>query len=221
MPLITIVGAGPGLGLEIARAFGRRGFDVALVARTQTKLDSLVQTLAGEGITAHGFTADISKPETVTTAIRAIKDTLGPIDVLEFSPADSSLAAVNVLEVTMENLQPQIDFYLGGALTVVGAVLPDMIAAGHGTVLITTGGGSFSPMPFLGNVNIAAAGLRNWTLNLHNALQPKGVYVAHMGITALIGGGHPDAEPDVIAEALAQLHDERQLPELHYVAYNG
>lgn len=221
MPLITIIGAGPGLGLEIARAFGRRGFDVALVARTQAKLDALAQTLAGEGINAHGFAADISRPETVTTAIRTIKDTLGPIDVLEFSPADSSLAPVDVLEVTMENLQPQIDFYLGGALSAVGAVLPDMIAAGHGTVLITTGGGSFSPMPFLGNVNIAAAGLRNWTVNLHNALQPKGVYVAHMGITALIGGGHPDAEPDVIAEALAGLHDERQLPELHYVAYSG
>ena len=221
MPLITIIGAGPGLGLEIARAFGRRGFDVALVARTQTKLDSLVQTLVGEGITAHGFAADISRPETLTTAIHTIKDTLGPIDVLEFSPADPSLAPVDVLDVTMENLQPQIDFYIGGALNAVGAVLPDMIAAGEGTVLVTTGGGSISPMPFLGNVNIAAAGLRNWTLNLHTALQPKGVYVAHMGITALIGGGHPDAEPDVIAEALAQLHDERQLPELHYVAYNG
>lgn len=220
MPLITIIGAGPGLGLEVARAFGRRGFDIALVARTQARLDALAQTLAGEGITAHGFAADISRPETVTTAIRTIKDTLGPIDVLEFSPADSSLAPVDVLEVTMENLQPQIDFYLGGALNAVGAVLPDMIAAGKGTILITTGGGSFSPMPFLGNVNIAAAGLRNWTLNLHNALQPQGVYVAHMGITALIGGGHPDAEPDVIAEALARLHDERQLPELHYVAYN-
>lgn len=221
MPLITIVGAGPGLGLEIARAFGRRGFDAALVARTQAKLDALVQTLAGEGVTAHGFAADVSRPDTITTALRSIRDTLGPIDVLEFSPADPALAHVDVLEVTMENLQPQIGFYLGGALNAVGAVLPDMIAAGQGTVLITTGGGSISPMPFLGNVNIAAAGLRNWTLNLHNALQPKGVYVAHMGITALIGGGHPDAEPDVIAEALARLHDERRQPELHYVAYNG
>lgn len=221
MPLITIIGAGPGLGLEIARAFGRRGFDVALVARDQARLDTLAKTLEGEGVRALGFTADVSRPETITSALAEIKGTLGPIDVLEFSPADPSLAPVDVLEVTMENLQPQIDFYLGGALAAVGAVLPDMIAAGNGAVLVTTGGGSISPMPFLGNVNIAAAGLRNWTLNLHNALAERGVYVAHVGITALIGAGHPDAEPDVIAQAYVKLYDERKDAELHHVAYDG
>ena len=221
MPLITIIGAGPGLGLEIARTFGRKGFDVALVARDQTRLDALAQTLADEGVHARGFTADVSEPETVVSALRSIKDALGPIDVLEFSPADPTLAPVDALEVTMENLQPQIDFYVGGALSAVGAVLPDMIAAGTGTVLITTGGGSISPVPFLGNINIAAAGLRNWTLNLHTALRDRGVYVAHVGITALIGGGHPDAEPAVIAQAYGALYDERQDAELHYVAYDG
>ncbi|MDY0946013.1 SDR family NAD(P)-dependent oxidoreductase [Frigoribacterium sp. CFBP9039] len=221
MPLITIIGAGPGLGLEIARAFGRKGFDVALVARDQAKLDTLAKTLEGEGVRAQGFTADVSRPETITSALTEIKGTLGPIDVLEFSPADPSLAPVDVLDVTMENLQPQIDFYLGGALASVGWVLPDMIEAGNGTVLVTTGGGSISPMPFLGNVNIAAAGLRNWTLNLHDPLAEKGVYVAHVGITALIGAGHPDAEPDIIARAYVKLYDERQAAELHHVAYDG
>ena len=221
MPLITIIGAGAGLGLEIARAFGQRGFDVALVARDQAKLGALAATLEGEGIRARGFTADVSRPATITSALAEIKGALGPIDVLEFSPADPSLAPVDVLDVTMENLQPQIDFYLGGALASVGAVLPDMIAAGNGAVLVTTGGGSISPMPFLGNVNIAAAGLRNWTLNLHDALAEKGVYVAHVGITALIGAGHPDAEPDVIARAYVKLYDERRDAELHHVAYDG
>lgn len=221
MPLIAIIGAGPGLGLEIARTFGQKGFDVALVARNKSKLDDLARTLESEGIRARGFTADVGVPGTITSALTSIKDTLGPIDVLEFSPADPTLAPVGVLEVTAENLQPQIDFYLGGALTAVGAVLPDMIAAGAGTVLVTTGGGSISPMPFLGNINIAAAGLRNWTLNLHNALHTTGVYVAHVGITALIGGGHPEAEPAVIAKAYAKLHDDRQEAELHYIAYDG
>ncbi|MBM7389709.1 NAD(P)-dependent dehydrogenase (short-subunit alcohol dehydrogenase family) [Clavibacter michiganensis] len=221
MPLITIIGAGPGLGLEIARAFGRKGFDVALVARDRSKLDGLARTLAAEGIRARGFTADVTEPDTIRDALRSIRDELGPIDVLEFSPADRTLESVDAVDVTMENLQPQIDFYLGGAVAAIGAVLPDMIAAGSGTVLVTTGGGSLAPTPARGNINIAAAGLRNWTLNLHAALAERGVYVAFVAITALIGGGRPDAEPDVIAQAYVTLHDERQDAELHYVAYDA
>ncbi|MGF0118695.1 hypothetical protein ACQFYA_20580 [Promicromonospora sp. Marseille-Q5078] len=41
MPSIAIVGAGPGMGLAIARTFGSRGFDVALIARNRAKLDAL------------------------------------------------------------------------------------------------------------------------------------------------------------------------------------
>jgi short-subunit dehydrogenase len=35
MPAIAIVGAGPGLGLSIAKVFGSHGFDIALISRTQ------------------------------------------------------------------------------------------------------------------------------------------------------------------------------------------
>jgi hypothetical protein len=91
-----------------------------------------------------------------------------------------------------------------------------MIAAGSGTVLITTGGGSINPRPAFGNIGIATAGLRNYALNLHNALRDKGVYVAYVAISALIGAGHPDAEPSVIAKAYVDLYNARQDPELFY-----
>lgn len=221
MPLITIIGAGPGLGLEIARAFGQKGFDVALVARDQSKLDALAETLGSEGIHARGFTADVREPQTIKNAVESIRAALGPIDVLEFSPADHTLESVDALNVTMDNLQPQIDFYLGGAVTAIGAVLPEMISAGAGTVLVTTGGGALSQTPVRGNVNIAAAGLRNWTLNLNKALADKGVYVGFVAITALIGGGRPDAEPAVIAQSYVKLYEERKDAELHYVAYDA
>ena len=59
MPTIAIVGAGPGLGLAIARTFGSRGFDVALISRSREKLESLVTELAQDGITAAAFPADV------------------------------------------------------------------------------------------------------------------------------------------------------------------
>lgn len=218
MPVIAIVGAGPGLGLEIARAFGGTGFAVALVARNADKLDHLVAELRAEGIQAAGFPGDITKPDTITEAFTRIKQRFGAIDILEFSPADQTLNAVGVLAVTPETLQPQIDFYVTGAIHTVKQVVPDMIAAKSGTILITTGGGSITPVPALANINIAAAGLRNWTLNLHNELRSHGVYVAYIAISAWIGTGRPDAAPEVIAQSYLKLYEARTDPELHYVA---
>ena len=57
MPTIAIVGAGPGLGLAIARRFGREGFRVALVSRAESKLDALAARLAEDGIQAAGLPA--------------------------------------------------------------------------------------------------------------------------------------------------------------------
>jgi hypothetical protein len=63
-----------------------------------------------------------------------------------------------------------------------------MIAAGSGTILVTTGGGSITPVPFLANVNIAATGLRNWILNLRTELKPKLGTVVGIGQAAQIRG---------------------------------
>lgn len=221
MSVIAIVGAGHGLGIEIARAFGRKGFAVALVARDTAKLDALASELQADGIEAAGFAGDINKPDTITEAFTLIKQRYGPVDVLEFSPLDRTLHPVGVLDVEPANLQPQLDFYIGGAVHAVRQVAPDMIAAQSGTILITTGGGSITPVTAMANINIAAAGLRNWTLNLHNELKPHGIHVAHVAISAWLGGGHPDAEPEVIAARYVKLHETRDEPELHHVALDS
>ena len=68
MPTIAIVGAGPGMGLAIARTFGERGFDVALISRTHARLDALAGQLAAEGITAAGFAADVMDRASLSAA---------------------------------------------------------------------------------------------------------------------------------------------------------
>ncbi|ULH18166.1 SDR family NAD(P)-dependent oxidoreductase (plasmid) [Deinococcus sp. KNUC1210] len=209
MPTITVVGAGPGLGLAIARRFGREGFNVALLARTREKLDTLVAELATEGITAAGFTADILDPSTVAPAFEAMKERFGSVDVFEFSPAPhspiSGFSMDGPLDVTYDNLQPQLEYYLYGAITAAQQVLPAMLEAGKGTLLFTTGGGSISPSPIMGNVNAAQAALRNWVLNVHQVVAKRGVYAAHVAISAWIGQT-PGAEPSTIAELYWDLY---------------
>ncbi|MEV5955771.1 SDR family NAD(P)-dependent oxidoreductase [Streptomyces sp. NPDC051987] len=170
MPTIAVIGAGPGMGLAIARTFGSRGFDVALIARTKDKLQALVDQLGQEGITAEAFPADVLDRPSLTAALDAVKARFGGVDVLEYSPAPHSPVPGHTLavpsEATPDNLQPQIEYNLYGAITAAQAVLPAMREAGAGSLLFTTGGGSVDPVPMLGNVNAAAAALRNWVINL-------------------------------------------------------
>ncbi|MDX3233540.1 SDR family NAD(P)-dependent oxidoreductase [Streptomyces sp. ME19-01-6] len=221
MPTIAIVGAGTGMGLAIARTFGSRGFDVALISRTKEKLQTLVGQLGQEGITAEAFAADVLDRPSLTAALDAVKARFGGIDVLEYSPAAHSpvpgLTLVAPSEVTADNLQPQIEYVFYGAVAAGRTVLPAMREAGAGTLLFTSGGGSVDPIPMLGNVNAAGAALRNWVINLGKELDGSGVHAAHVAINVWIGDGGPEgfptATPEQIAPVYWDLHENRDRSE--------
>ena len=216
MPTIAIVGAGPGLGLSIARVFGSRGFDVALISRSKDKLDTLVAELATAEITAAGFPADVADTAQLTGALQDAIARFGRIDVLEFSP-HAGLTRTAPKDVTLDTLRPQIDSLLYGAVAAVQTVLPGMLEARAGTVLFTTGGGALNPYPMLADVNIAQSGQRNWAINLHNTLAGRGIYVANVAINLMIGTrapeGVPCRAPDEIALDYWTLHTGRDQAE--------
>jgi NAD(P)-dependent dehydrogenase (short-subunit alcohol dehydrogenase family) len=221
VPTIAIVGAGPGIGLAIARIFGARGFDVALIARTKEKLETLVARLGQEGVTAAAFAADVLDRAALVDALEQAKARFGRIDVLEYSPAPHSpvpgVTMVSPSAATVDNLQPLMEYCFYGAVAAAGAVLPAMREAGSGTLLFTTGGGSVDPSPMFGNVNPAQAALRNWALNLDRELSGTGVHAAHVAIDAWLDGAGPEDAPSATSEQIAplfwDLHENRDRSE--------
>ncbi|MGO4615070.1 SDR family NAD(P)-dependent oxidoreductase [Nocardia sp. 2TAF39] len=212
MTSIAIVGAGPQLGLAIARTFGFHGLDVALIARNRTKLDDLVGQLTVEGITAAAFPADVLDHEALTQALEDAATQFGGIDVLEYSPVGTFESTVLTLPAETEpsHVQGAMEFQLYGAIAATKAVLPAMREAGAGTLLYTTGAGSIDPDPRVANVNAAAAALRNWAMNLHKELADAGIQAAHVGIDVAIGAsflpGAPVAQPEEISPVYWELH---------------
>lgn len=214
MSTIAIVGAGPGMGLAIARTFGSQGFDVALISRNRVKLDELAGKLKAEGITAAAFPADVLDRDALTQALKDAATHFGGIDVLEYSPVGGfgSTTLTVPTETEPSHVQHEMEFQLYGAITATRAVLPAMREAGAGTLLYTTGAGSIDPVPQVGNVNAAAAALRNWVLNLHKELDGTGVQAAHVGIDVAIGSsdavipGFPTAPAEQISPVYWDLH---------------
>ncbi|MFC4856044.1 hypothetical protein ACFPCV_21270 [Actinophytocola glycyrrhizae] len=78
------------------------------------------------------------------------------------------------------------------------------------------------PVPMFGNVNAAAAALRNWVLNLDKELAGTGVHAAHVAINVWIGDGAPEgiptATPEQIAPVYWDLHEQRDRAEIIFNA---
>jgi NAD(P)-dependent dehydrogenase (short-subunit alcohol dehydrogenase family) len=227
MPAVALVAAGNRLGLSLGKVFGGHGFDVALIARSTERLDELTEKLAAEGVAAAGFPADVTDRPALAAALDSAAGRFGGIDVLHYSSPGAgtteTLRSTGALDVTVENLGPQVESTCYGAITATRAVLPAMLAAGAGTLLYTTGGSSVTPAPVFVSAGMAGAALRKWALTLNGALAGRGIYAGHVAIGTWIAGtpgapeGTPLKEPDDIARLYWDLHIRRE-PAEHVIS---
>jgi NADP-dependent 3-hydroxy acid dehydrogenase YdfG len=209
MTTIAIIGAGAGLGLAVARRFGREGYSVALLARNRTHLNDLAATLRNEGITAQGFTADVRDTASLRTALGEAAEHLGAIEVLQYSPVPAKEFMRPVLETAAADLVGPVEFSIYGPVTAALQVIPGMRALGRGTILFVNGASAVRPRGTVAGTSIAFAGESAYAQLLHDELTPEGIHVAQLIIPLGIGGGDPAHEPDALAETLWRIHTER------------
>ncbi|SEG55444.1 Short-chain dehydrogenase [Actinacidiphila yanglinensis] len=209
MTTIAIVGAGTGIGAAVARRFGREGFDVALLSRTQAHLDDLASALGGAGVNARGFAADVLDPAALTAALDTAARELGPIEVLEYSPLPHQDFMKHIGETTPDDLRGPLDFSLYGPMAAVRQVLPGMRALGRGTLLFVNGGSAVRPHPERAGTSIAFAAESAYAHMLYESLAPEGIHVGQLIIPGAITPEDPRKHPDVLAETLWSMHRSR------------
>lgn len=201
----VLVGAGPGLGMNVARRFAQGGFDIALISRDQRKLDGLAQKLNSEGYTAQGFTADAAIEQELQSAFDRITQWNENVGALIYNAA--AMISDNVLDLTPSTMMNKMALNLGGAICSVNQVLPPMRGRGGGTILITGGGLGLEPYPDWASLSAGKAALRNYTIALHKALAPEEIHVAVIAVCGIVEAGG-QFDPDRIAEEYWQLHAE-------------
>ncbi|MFE5045856.1 SDR family NAD(P)-dependent oxidoreductase [Streptomyces sp. NPDC056637] len=209
MTTFALVGAGPGLGLATARRFGIASHSVALISRNVEHLDALTAELSRDGVPARGFAADVLDPGSLSAALEAASETLGPIEILQYSPVPRADFMKPVLNTRADDLDAPLGFSVKGPVTCVNAVLPGMRALGRGTLLFVNGGSAVRPHPERAGTSIAFAAESAYARMLHDALAEEGIHAAQLIIPGAI---RPDAEhssPEALAERLYAMHAER------------
>ncbi|CAB4884767.1 MAG: SDR family NAD(P)-dependent oxidoreductase [Rhodococcus sp.] len=211
MTSIAIVGAGAGLGAAVARKFGAEGFSVGLISRNRSRVDALADQLAADGVSAKGFVADVRDPASIAAALEQVTETLGPIEVLQYSPLPQKDFMRPVLETTPADMVGPVEFSIYGPIAAVHQVLPGMrfLGKNKGTILFVNGGSAVKPGRTVTGTSIAFAGQAAYAQLLNEELAAEGIQVSQLIIGGAIDGSDPQKSPEALAEQLWSLHTER------------
>jgi NADP-dependent 3-hydroxy acid dehydrogenase YdfG len=218
--VIAILGVGPGLGMSMARRFGREGFAVALVSRTDTRHAGYRAELAADGIESRSYTADVTDSEQARDVLARIAADLGEIDSVYYGPAATNMGAgiVPLPEADVVAVRAPLESVVLPAVGVVAAALPPMLQRGEGALFFGGGLSGRLPMPMLGTLAPASAALRMYVLTLAAAVREQGVYAAILTIGGLVergdihrmvldqGGLLPTLDPDDIADTAWRMY---------------
>jgi short-subunit dehydrogenase len=79
--VVVITGASAGVGRATARLFGRKGYDVALLARGEEALEAAKKEIEALGQRASWYKLDVADAEAVARAADTIEKEMGPIDI--------------------------------------------------------------------------------------------------------------------------------------------
>jgi NADP-dependent 3-hydroxy acid dehydrogenase YdfG len=204
-PLCIIVGFGAGVGLGIARAFGKAGFQLGLIARTPSKYTAALQGLTESGIEAMIEAADVSDQQSLANAIAKLQQAQGNAEVLIYNAVSPNYGKPTTL--TANQLAQDFEVNVVGALIAVQAVLPIMKSSDRGSILFTGGGWAHYPWDEAASIGIGKAGLRSFTLALAQELTDTNIRV---GMVSIMGQVAPETpfDPARIGEAFLSMHHQ-------------
>lgn len=137
---VLITGAARGLGLGMARAFGRKGARLVLWDVDGPLLDQAAAELAASGIDVRADRVDLTDPAAIERAASAVLTESGPVDVLVNNAG--IVSGKPLTELTDREIARTFEVNTLALFRTTKAFLPAMIAQGGGHVVtIASAGG--------------------------------------------------------------------------------
>ena len=128
-----VTGASYGIGFAIATGFANAGATIVFNDLRQELVDRGIAAYRELGIEAHGYVCDVTDESAVGGLIRQIEEDVGSVDILVNNAG--IIKRIPMIEMTAEQFRQVIDVDLNAPFIVSKAVLPSMIARGHGKII--------------------------------------------------------------------------------------
>lgn len=160
-----VTGASVGIGREVARHLAREGAEVAIMARGRARLQQAACDLGAEtGRRVLAVCGDTGVPEDVERCVHDVLEAFGRIDILVTCAGGSPRGRLD--ELTEEQWMYSLNTKFMGYVRTVRTVVPHMISAGGGSIVLVVGNSGLKP----GYWELAAATANAADLNFAAAI---------------------------------------------------
>lgn len=171
-----VCGASRGIGRACAEALASDGASVTLLARDETRLRELVETLPHDPSQTHAvIVADADRPDEAAARVVEHITATGPIEVLVNNgggpPGGPAIAA------PAEEFVRAFRQHLLMAQAMTQALVPGMKARGFGRIVNIISTSVKQPIPGLGVSNTIRGAVANWSKTIATELAPFGITV--------------------------------------------
>jgi 7-alpha-hydroxysteroid dehydrogenase len=130
-----ITGAGKGIGARIATAFAEMGADVALIARTESDLESVASEVRDLGREALTFACDVTDESALAQVVEGLTNHWGSLDILVNNAGAPGQGYGSLKKVTKARFVNTLDINLTSAYTLTHLALPLLQAAPSASIV--------------------------------------------------------------------------------------
>ena len=195
--VVVVTGGSRGLGLAIARQFGRNGAHLVLAARNTEALQSALGSLHREGAIANEHTAlivpcDVTKPDDCAHLIEQAIERYGRVDVLINCAGMIDVAPFQDQPLSAFEQAMQVNFF--GALHTIQAVLPHLQRQGNGNIVNIASVGGKIAVPHMLPYVASKFALVGFSEGLHAELSGTDIRVTTVCPGLMRTGSHGNAK---------------------------
>ncbi|GAA2000258.1 SDR family NAD(P)-dependent oxidoreductase [Microbacterium ulmi] len=171
-----ITGASAGLGAEYAEQFARRGTDLVLVARRTDRLDALAERLhAAHGVGAQVVGLDVGEPDAAARLRAELAERGIRVDHVVNNAGFGMKGALAAADAA--RLDEMVRVNVGAVVAITRAFLPDLLAAGRGTLVNIASNAAFQPCPSMAVYGATKAFVLSFTEAVSYEVRGTGVAV--------------------------------------------
>jgi short-subunit dehydrogenase len=175
LPTVLITGASSGIGASYAERFARRGHDLVLVARDESRMRALAERLAQESRVA----VEVLKADLTSAAdLARIESRLREDERIGVLVNNAGMAAHGgFADPDLDEVETLLRLNVTALTRLAGAVIPRYLRQGAGAIINMASALALAPELPLGAYGATKSYVLALSQSLQNELGPRGIYV--------------------------------------------